>query len=188
MADWTNLPNTAVGVGGLPSGTTMTALRDNTIAVIRSAPGAPRPFTEEEFRAAQPFSVSPGEVVLGQFVHSGSFESFANSTNVFGGTNSITIKPNVSGTIRFRANFTVANASMRTDVRLLKNGTEVFLNLGTVGTNGSVVTDQTAVSGDVFIWQVRREVAAGSAGIQPSQPLGNDSIEARPLFTYTSQA
>jgi hypothetical protein len=42
MADWTTLPNTAVGVGGLPSGTTVTALRDNPIAIAEGAPGAPR--------------------------------------------------------------------------------------------------------------------------------------------------
>jgi hypothetical protein len=41
MADWTNLPNTAVGVGGLPSGTTVTALRDNPVAIVEGAPGAP---------------------------------------------------------------------------------------------------------------------------------------------------
>jgi hypothetical protein len=42
MADWTNLPNTAVGVGGLPSGTTVTALRDNPVAIAEGAAGAPR--------------------------------------------------------------------------------------------------------------------------------------------------
>ena len=42
MADWTNLPNLAVGVGGLPSGTTVTALRDNPIAIAEGAAGAPR--------------------------------------------------------------------------------------------------------------------------------------------------
>jgi hypothetical protein len=42
MADWTTLPNTAVGVGGLPSGTTVTALRDNPVAIAEGAPGAPR--------------------------------------------------------------------------------------------------------------------------------------------------
>ncbi len=41
MADWTNLPNTAVGVGGLPSGTTVTALRDNPIAIAEGAAGSP---------------------------------------------------------------------------------------------------------------------------------------------------
>ena len=42
MADWTPLPNTSVGVGGLPSGTTVTALRDNPVAIAEGAPGAPR--------------------------------------------------------------------------------------------------------------------------------------------------
>ena len=42
MADWTNLPNTAVGVGGLPSGTTVTALRDNPVAIAEGAAGAPK--------------------------------------------------------------------------------------------------------------------------------------------------
>ena len=41
MADWTNLPNQAVGVGGLPSGTTVTALRDNPVAIAEGAAGAP---------------------------------------------------------------------------------------------------------------------------------------------------
>jgi len=41
MADWTTLSNTAVGVGGLPSGATVTALRDNPIAIAEDAPGAP---------------------------------------------------------------------------------------------------------------------------------------------------
>jgi hypothetical protein len=188
MADYSEILDTQIEPDAPLTAVLAGQWRDNPIAIVQSSPDAPRPLTEEQFRAAQPFVVSPGEVVLGPFVHSGSFSNFSNLSNTFNGSNSITIKPNVSGTIRFRADFTVENASMRTDVRLLKNGVEVFLNIGTVGAAGSVVTDQTAVSGDVFIWQVRREVASGSAGIQPSQPLGNDSIEARPLFTYTSQA
>ena len=42
MTDYTILSNTAVGVGGLPSGATVTALRDNPIAIVEGAPGAPR--------------------------------------------------------------------------------------------------------------------------------------------------
>jgi hypothetical protein len=42
MTDWTLLSNTAVGVGGLPSGATVTALRDNPIAISEGAVGAPR--------------------------------------------------------------------------------------------------------------------------------------------------
>lgn len=42
MADWTDLPNPAVQQGGLPSGATVTALRDNPIAIAEGQPGAPR--------------------------------------------------------------------------------------------------------------------------------------------------
>lgn len=42
MADYTDLPDTAVGIGGIPSGTTVTALRDNPIAIAEGAVGAPR--------------------------------------------------------------------------------------------------------------------------------------------------
>jgi hypothetical protein len=41
LADWTALSNTAVGVGGLPSGATVTALRDNPVAIAEGAAGAP---------------------------------------------------------------------------------------------------------------------------------------------------
>jgi len=42
VTDFTILSNTAVGVGGLPSGATTTALRDNPIAIAEGAPGAPK--------------------------------------------------------------------------------------------------------------------------------------------------
>lgn len=42
MPDYTDLPDTAVGIGGVPSGTTVTALRDNPLAIAEGAAGAPR--------------------------------------------------------------------------------------------------------------------------------------------------
>ena len=41
MPDYTDLPDTAVGIGGVPSGTTVTALRDNPLAIAERATGAP---------------------------------------------------------------------------------------------------------------------------------------------------
>lgn len=38
---WTNIPDLAVQIGGLPSGSTMTAIRDNLSAGHRAAAGAP---------------------------------------------------------------------------------------------------------------------------------------------------
>lgn len=42
MTDYTTLSNTAVGVGGLPSGATVTALRDNPLAIAEGTSGAPK--------------------------------------------------------------------------------------------------------------------------------------------------
>jgi hypothetical protein len=41
MATWTSISNAAVAVGGIPSSTTVTALRDNPEAIAEAANGAP---------------------------------------------------------------------------------------------------------------------------------------------------
>jgi hypothetical protein len=41
MATWTSISNAAVAVGGIPSSTTVTALRDNPSAIAEAANGAP---------------------------------------------------------------------------------------------------------------------------------------------------
>lgn len=41
MATWTSISNAAVAVGGIPSSTTVTALRDNPSAIAETASGAP---------------------------------------------------------------------------------------------------------------------------------------------------
>lgn len=41
MTTWTSISNAAVAVGGIPSSTTVTALRDNPSALAESASGAP---------------------------------------------------------------------------------------------------------------------------------------------------
>lgn len=41
MTTWTNISNAAVAVGGIPSSTTVTALRDNPVAIAEAAAGAP---------------------------------------------------------------------------------------------------------------------------------------------------
>lgn len=41
MTTWTDISNAAVAVGGIPSSTTVTALRDNPLALAESASGAP---------------------------------------------------------------------------------------------------------------------------------------------------
>ena len=90
MADWTNLPNQAVGVGGLPSGTTVTALRDNPIAIAEGAAGAPlisgaltKIIDQQEIGAfifARGGTASYGSVVAGSSL------SYAGALNTASGT------------------------------------------------------------------------------------------------------
>lgn len=41
MTTWTTISNAAVAVGGIPSSTTVTALRDNPVAIAEASTGAP---------------------------------------------------------------------------------------------------------------------------------------------------
>ena len=41
MTTWTTISNAAVAVGGIPSSTTVTALRDNPAAIAETSTGAP---------------------------------------------------------------------------------------------------------------------------------------------------
>ena len=187
MSQWTFVdPNTLLPGDPWTSAKAQAAF-ENLEAAIKSAPGAPRPLTEEEFRAAQPFVSTAGEVLVGPFVHSGTFNTRSTSFNTYGPTDSITILSNVSGVLRFRTGYT-ATSGVSTQFRLMKNDTEVFIFTGASGASGSEFTDQTVAAGDVFRWEVRRTGDGGFAAIQPEQPRGSDNIESRGLLTYGSQA
>jgi hypothetical protein len=163
-------------------------LAGNPIAIIQSADGAPRPLTVEQFKAAQPFVVAAGEVVLGPFVHSGNFTSASRNGSTYESAGSITVLPNVSGVIRFRASYGGGGSTV-TEISLLRNGSEVFFFRGVAGVSGTQTADISASSGDVFEWQVRRTSGStGTATISPEPPRGNDTIEGRLLYTYVSQA
>ena len=90
MADWTNLPNQAVGVGGLPSGTTVTALRDNPVAIAEGAAGAPRVVagalaeTNDERDWVLARTASAGEGAVGTYAFLGVNNS--SHSNTFGQT------------------------------------------------------------------------------------------------------
>jgi len=184
MAQWTFIdPNTLLPGDPWTSAKAQAAF-ENLEAVIKSAPGAPRPLTAAAFRAAQPFVSTAGEVLVGPFVHSGTFNTQSTSFSTYTSAGSISILPNVSGIMRFRASWTTTATA---EIRLLRNGSEVFFNSSS-SSSGSIFTDQTVVAGDSFEWQVRRTGASGTAAIQPEQPRGSDNIESRALFTYGSQA
>jgi hypothetical protein len=60
MTDFTTLSNPSVAVGGIPSGATVTALRDNPIAIAEGAAGAPSIALRAVAMAAGTGTVSTG--------------------------------------------------------------------------------------------------------------------------------
>jgi hypothetical protein len=173
MADWTNLPNTAVGVGGLPSGTTVTALRDNPVAIAEGAAGAPRivgrsAATLLEYLTQFPFSgLSPGSFELNDFAYGGDLaQLFGVTSSTFQTACTITITSLATGTFTFVGRQTsvrdinTVNVST-SELRLVKNGTVVqsWFHTAPSNTSGTAITrevDVSAATGDVFEWEIRK--------------------------------
>jgi hypothetical protein len=173
MADWTTLPNTAVGVGGLPSGTTVTALRDNPIAIIKSAPGAPRPVSIASFFASGGSNalsgVSAGELVLPSVLWSGQFNDISTGSSSFVSAGSITIGSALSGEVRFRA----THSGSFSESRLLRNGVEIAIQQAPA----SIAFDVTASPGDVFEWQMRKLSGASDTVLNTFSQRADDTVQ-----------
>ena len=109
MADWTNLPNQAVGVGGLPSGTTVTALRDNPVAIAQGAAGAPlisgaltKIIAQQEIGAfifaRGPSTTAYGSVVAGSVLtYAGALSSASGSASSSTSLRSVSFNSGASG-------------------------------------------------------------------------------------------
>ena len=162
MADWTPLPNQAVGVGGLPSGTTVTALRDNPIAIAEGAPGAPVVYgfaaAPQARQAKLPVLsglTASNAVELDRTHWSGNWFDVSTTSSTFqtAGTVEIVL---FNGTVRFRATLTNVGSGAESQIRILKNGSivQTFTRSGSGSTTFAV--DISAVVGDEFEWQVRR--------------------------------
>ena len=135
MADWTNLPNTAVGVGGLPSGTTVTALRDNPVAIAEGAAGAPRNFLGSLER------LQAGNEIRSR---DDSSESFGASENIPFGRSFSFIQ---HGTIR--ATITVTSGSGTRSVNIVRRRNNSDTIISTLSdTNGTLTADVDVIPGD----------------------------------------
>jgi len=189
MADWTNLPNTAVGVGGLPSGTTVTALRDNPVAIVHGAPGAPRPLTFEGwFQAGNQFSgLAAGTQSLPSEAFTGSFSGVSTTSTSYVSAGTTTITSRATGTLRFRAVLSMSfGAGGSPQAELRKNGTAVFTS---AAASATVSVDVLSEATDVFEWFVRRVGGASSdiATIAPL-PLGaNDTVSRFGILSKNSE-
>ena len=196
MADWTPLPNQAVGVGGLPSGTTVTALRDNPIAIAQGAAGAPRAngkmaATLLEYATSNPLAgLSAGDLVLDPVL----FEEYSllgasTQSSTFQSAGTCEISNRATGTMRFRATqsqTSTLSANRTGEVRLLKNSVEIAIfSLTAFDTTTSAVreVDATASAGDVFEWQVR----SVDFGPPETRTASIGTISVRADDTYTTQ-
>jgi hypothetical protein len=201
MADWTTLPNAAVGVGGLPSGTTVTALRDNPVAIAEGAAGAPRAngkmaATFLEYATSNPLTgLSAGDLTLQPAL----FEeySFANLTitlTSFQSAGTCEISSLANGTMRFRATQSISSTTTnnRTNImRLLKNGVEVQSWSVTANNSSNSATrevDVSAAIGDVFEWQGRVDTNNNfSASVSGISVRANDTYTTQPLQLKVSE-
>ena len=134
MADWTTLPNAAVGVGGLPSGTTVTALRDNPIAIAEGTAGAPRLY----LRALE-------QLEAGDQIRSRRDASFTVPTDETRDRLSIGLAQ--SGDIR--AAITKNSGSGSVSIVRVRNDTEVIL--ASTSSNATITADVTVIPGDILL-------------------------------------
>jgi hypothetical protein len=191
MADWTNLPNTAVGVGGLPSGTTVTALRDNPVAIAEGAAGAPRLFgiaaaTQLEYVTRFPFTnLSGGSISLPSFVFSGDFFAVSTTSGSFQTCGEVTVTSLATGTIRWRA-VASSTGTGAGQYRVLKNGVVVAGPSNII--NGTINVDIAVVAGDVIEWQWRRESGSSTNTLSGFAQLADDGLTSRSLVIKISEA
>jgi hypothetical protein len=187
MADWTTLPNTAVGVGGLPSGTTVTALRDNPVAIAQGAAGAPRLYGKAAVPNSQQteldvLSLGLGSVNVGDLHYSGNFVSVNTTSTAFqsGGTvTSVLMSGNVTARATQTSNAVGSVIGNTCEIRLRKNGVVIqtfSLNApsGTSASETRSVNISVAV-GDTFEWQVRRSGGDGTSSIGNQTFLADDA-------------
>jgi hypothetical protein len=187
MADWTTLPNTAVGVGGLPSGTTVTALRDNPVAIVHGAPNAPRPLTIEGwFQAGNQFSgLAAGSSALPTEAFSTFFSTATTNSTSYVSAGAATITSRATGTLRFDIVRTVSTGQPVGQVELRKNSTAIFTsNVG----NGGVTVDAAADIGDVFELFVRRQGGTTSDNVTTACTVrANDTVSRFGILSKNSE-
>ena len=159
MADWTPLPNTSVGVGGLPSGTTVTALRDNPVAIAEGASGAPRIQTN----AIQDSAVTAAKLATGNSERNWVLERTAAASAGAVGTYAFLGVDNSNQSNTFgqtRAGSSLFPAGIRADnAGFGFNGTR---------TSGSVGGENSARAGTWRCMGVVRSTVLGNAGFGAS--------------------
>ena len=158
MADWTTLPNTAVGVGGLPSGTTVTALRDNPVAIAEGAAGAPRLY----LRSLERLAAGDDIRIRSDAIRSREENSFGTVLN-FG----------VMQYGSFRLTFEHLATANSSEVQIIRFRSEIETTLTTLSTSSTSYVSQTldvdCLPGDLF--RIRHRSTSSVSGISRIQNI-----------------
>ena len=156
MADWTNLPNQAVGVGGLPSGTTVTALRDNPVAIAQGAAGAPRVQTKALEGPVAGDTHVINNLQLGTVGSNGTIYPSTQANRLASAEQHVGVLCLVDGSIRCAAQHRRATTGTRTSfLRILRNGTQLIEWQTTSSSFQSRQLDVTVSAGDIVVFQQR---------------------------------
>lgn len=187
MADYTDLSNASVGVGGLPSGATVTALRDNPIAIAEGAVDAPKiqgAAAADEGRGLPVLTVSAAATVT---IDRGAASvvgttSTTSATEVVAQTYTML---SYTGSMRFVATHFATDVSTTSLLYVYKNDVLVnsWTRAGTVPIERS--EDITFVQGDVIEWR-HSQTGGGSTVFTNPDIKANDGYVIQHLYAKFS--
>jgi hypothetical protein len=190
MTTWTDLTNSAVSVGGIPAGSTITALRDNDSALAEGSTGAPRIHGEAAARESTGLTVVVTSAANTVTIQHGAGEvalltSTTSATAVV--AHRYTIKA-YSGVIRFKASVKSSTSESPfyiATLRLYKNDVLV----GTVTENTTTAEpgtfDVAIAVDDVFEWRLSVQ-SGGTATISGVSITASDGYVNQPLYILAS--
>ena len=159
MTTWTTLSAGAVGVSGIPSGSTVTALRDNPVAIAEGSSGAPRIVgaSIHATTAADTFVLYRAGIntSLPLIVVTGTESSGTISANAIGSE----FTALVDCVIRVKFTATIAGSSGTSTVYIRKESTD----LQSYTTGGNKSYDVTLAAGEtVGLWAESAVTSTGS--------------------------
>jgi len=202
MAQWTFIdPNTLLPGDPWTSAKAQAAF-ENLEAVIKSAPGAPRPVTLDSYFAQGGSNLlsglGPGSIELPANFFFGSFGVGVTTSTSFQSNDQLTITERATGTLRFQASQTARRTSTGgagSEIRLLRNGVTIqSWTLGIPSTETTVsetrVVDLPASAGNVFEWQIRCiNVFGNNPGVAlgTTRPRADDTVENFGLWAKRSE-
>ena len=148
MTTWTSISNAAVAVGGIPSSTTVTALRDNPSAVAESSSGAP--VMVSGWHPVDKVSIGDGKTgLIYDFAVTGTIASVVTPDFVDGYEYRI-VAESITGTLTANFLFDLFGQTGAT-----------YTNVYNI--NGSLISDVFCFQADILMPRVNRTLHAGPA-------------------------